>query len=88
MQCSTCSWQKDKTRTVFAIETVEDVDKELVNNVHDFIVVLVDGHLKIQSSELTQMPVSEGIFCPAARLAMLNHIISWPVLGGHMTQCL
>ncbi len=70
------------TRTVLAVETVEDVDKELVNDIHDFIVVLIDGHLKIQSSELTQMPVSEGVFCPAARLAMLNHIISGPVLRG------
>ena len=81
LQCPTQSRQEGQTHTVLAVETVEDVDKELVNDVHDFIVVLVDGHLKIQSSELTQMPVSEGVFCPAARLTMLNHTMSRPVLG-------
>ncbi|KAA6417000.1 MAG: hypothetical protein FRX49_07547 [Trebouxia sp. A1-2] len=45
------------THTVLAVETIENVHKELVNDIHDFIVVLIDGHLKIQSSELTQMPI-------------------------------
>ena len=41
--------------TVFAIEAIEDVDKELVNEVHHFAVMLINGHLKIQASEFTQM---------------------------------
>ncbi len=49
-----------------AVEPVKDVDKELVNDVHDLIIVLVDGHLKIQPSELTQVAVSEGVLCPAS----------------------
>ncbi len=81
VQFLTCSPQEGKVHTVLAVETVEDVDKELVDDIHDFIIVLVDGHLKIQSSELTQMPVSEGVFCPAATLAMLNDKIGHPLLG-------
>lgn len=51
--------------TVFGVESIEDVDKELVNDVHDLAVVLIDGHLKVQPSELAQMPVSEGVLSPA-----------------------
>ena len=54
-----------KDLTVFGVKAVEDVDKELVNDVHDLAVVLIDGHLKVQPSELTEMPVSEGVFSPA-----------------------
>lgn len=63
MQCSmssrpmACSvWSE---LTVFAIEAVKDVHKQLVNDVHDLVVVLIDRHLKIQAHELAQMSVSE-----------------------------
>ena len=57
--------KRAKSLTVFGVEAGEDVDKELVNDVHDLTVVLVDGHLKVQSSELAEMPVSEGVLSPA-----------------------
>ena len=50
--------------TVFAVQPIEYVDKELVNDIHDFAVVLIDGHLKIQPHKLAQMPVSQGVLCP------------------------
>lgn len=53
--------------TIFGIEAVEDVDEEPVNDIHDLAVVLVDGHLEIQASELAQMAVSEGVLCPAGQ---------------------
>ena len=57
--------------TIFGIETIEDVDKQLVNDVHDLIIVLIDGHFEIQASELTQVTVREGVLCPAT-----SHMLS------------
>lgn len=56
-----------KKLTVFGVEAIEDVDKELVYDVHDFVVVLIDGHFKVQPSKLTEMPVSEGVLSSAGR---------------------
>ena len=39
--------------------------QQLVNDVHDLIIVLIDGHLEIQASELAQVTVGEGVLCPA-----------------------
>lgn len=56
--------------TVFAIQPVKDVHKQLVNDIHDLAVVLIDGHLKIQPHELTEMPVGERIFCSAHKRSL------------------
>ena len=70
------------SHTIFSIEAVEDVDKKLVNNVHDFIVVLIDGHLKVKPGELAQVAVGVRVLCPAAcqsvrmQLMPLNHSTS------------
>ncbi len=52
-------------RTASFLEAVEHVDKEVVHHVQHLVVVLVDGHLKVQPCELTQMPVCEGLLRPA-----------------------
>ena len=58
------------TLTVFAIEAIKYVDKQFVDDIHDLVVMFIDGHLKIQPHELTQMPVGEGVLCPASKQCM------------------
>lgn len=60
-----------KQLTIFGVETIEDVDKQLVNDVHDLIIVLIDSHLKVQASEFTQVTVGEGVLCPATSNMLL-----------------
>ena len=62
-RCRKCS--DSGRRTTSLLEAVEHVDKEVVHHIQDLIVVLVDGHLKVQPCELAQMPVREGLLCPA-----------------------
>ena len=54
--------------TVFAVEPIEDVDKQFVDDIHDLIIVLVDGHLKIKPGKLTKVAVCEGVLCPVCKL--------------------
>jgi len=41
------------------LETVKHVDKEAVDDIQDFIIVLIDGHLQVQPRKLAQVPVRE-----------------------------
>ena len=52
-------------RTTSLLEAVEHVDEEVVHHVQHLVVVLVNGHLKVQPCELAQMPMCEGLLCPA-----------------------
>lgn len=47
--------------SVLLLETLEDVDKELVKDIKNLVVVLLKGHLQIESHELGHVAVSEGV---------------------------
>ena len=44
-------WTSDLT--VVCLKVLEHVEEDALYDVHDFAVVFPDGHLKVQSSELT-----------------------------------
>jgi hypothetical protein len=47
-------------------QAVEDGVEEVFDDVKDFEVMLVDGHLKIQADELAQVAMRPRVFGPAA----------------------
>ena len=51
--------------TAAAVDAVEHVDEEAVDDVHDLGVVRVDRHLRVQPRELAQVAVREGLLRPA-----------------------
>lgn len=51
--------------TVLRVEALKDVDEQLLNYVQQLEVMLMNGHLKVQTCEFTQMPVCVGVFRPA-----------------------
>ena len=54
-----------RTPTTPRLHAIEHVDKEAVQDVQHFIVVLIDGHLQIQAGEFTQVAVGERLLSPA-----------------------
>ena len=50
-----------------AVEAFKDVNKQLVDDIHDLIIVFIDGHLKIKPSELAQVAVGERILRPGKK---------------------
>ncbi len=54
-----------RRRTVVLVETVKHGDEDVIHDVQHLIVVLVDGHLKVQARELAQMPVCIRLLRPA-----------------------
>lgn len=48
-------------------DLTEDVAEHLRHDVHQFVVVLVDDHLQIQTCELAHVPVGEGVLRPENR---------------------
>ena len=59
-------------RTAALVEAIEHVNEEVVHDVQDLVVVLVDGHLKVQAGELAQVPVREGLLRPAQHMQCLQ----------------
>ena len=51
--------------TKIVVQAIENVQEELVQDVHDLAVVLIDHHLQVQPRELCQVPVRVGQLCPA-----------------------
>ena len=48
---------------IASLQPVADVDNHTTDHVKNFKVMVLKLHLHVESCELTQMPVSVGVFC-------------------------
>ena len=61
---------------VIGLNALEVEQEHLVDHVHDFVVVVLDSHLEIETGELGQVPVGVGVLGPegGADFVHLLHI--------------
>ena len=60
IHCSKAREMDDKRQlrlTVSGVQPLKDVNEQMLNNVQQLKIVLMNSHLKVQSSEFTKMPM-------------------------------
>lgn len=67
---------------VIGLNTFEDEQEHLVDNVHDLMIVVLESHLEVETGEFGQVPVGVGVLSPenGANLVHPFHISS----DGHL----
>jgi len=59
---------------VVVLNTPKDEQEHLVNRVHDLVVVVLEGHLEIETSELGQVSVGVGVLSPEDRTNLVHSL--------------